>query len=438
MTEGKPFALIARFSLPLLAASVCQQLYNIVDTAVVGRFVGENALAAVGTTGSVVFFMCALVLGLNLGAGIAVAQYFGGKKYDELKKSLSSLIFIDFVLSLLITIIGVFGSNVILSLLFVPREIRSDASLYMRICFAGTICMVVYNAASTILRSTGDSKTPFVAVVISSAVNVGCNLLFVLVFGLGVAGVALGTVISQFLSAIVCCAAIVKNKKALHLDGFELKLDRRALFIIAKNGIPSAIQSSLICVGGLSVQGIVNSFGTATIAAYTAVQRIDGIAIQVVVAISSALSVFTGQNVGAGKWERIPKALRSTLLLMMACCAAIAMSVLFFGKYMLMIFLNPETSSGAILLGRQYLCVIGIAYMIAGVMNSYLNVIRGAGDVNASLFAGIAEVLSRIFFALLLSHFFSTWGIWFATPLSWLCGCIIPVVRYYKGTWKRI
>ncbi|MBQ3825131.1 MAG: hypothetical protein II811_03230, partial [Spirochaetaceae bacterium] len=169
-----------------------------------------------------------------------------------------------------------------------------------------------------------------------------------------------------------------------------------------------------------------------------AVQRIDGIAIQVVVAISSALSVFTGQNVGAGKWERIPQALRSTLALMMACCAAIAMIVLLFGKYMLMIFLNPETSFEAILLGRQYLCVIGIAYMIAGVMNSYLNVIRGAGDVNASLFAGIAEVLSRIFFALLLSRNLGTWGIWFATPLSWLCGCIIPVVRYYKGTWKRI
>ena len=438
MTQGKAGELILSFSLPLMIANVCQQLYNIVDTAVVGRFVGENALAAVGTTGSIVFFMCALVLGLNLGAGIAVSQYFGAKNFRSLVNSVSSLIIIDAILSALITAVGVLGAPLILKILSVPSVIALDAAKYMRICFAGTIFMVSYNASATILRSMGDSKTPFVAVMISSVVNVACNLLFVLVCGWGVAGVALGTILSQFFSALYCICVIVKNKNLLfNSEKFSLRFEKHSAFIIAKNGIPSALQSALICLGGLSVQGLVNSFGTQTIAAYTAVQRIDGIAIQVVVAIASSLSVYTGQNVGAGKMERIKDGLRATLLIMLISCAAIALLTLVFGKYMLIIFLDPATSQDSIEIGGQYLVIIGIAYIIAGVMNSYLNVIRGAGDVNVALFAGVAEVVARVVFASTLVRFFGTWGIWFATPLSWGCGCVIPVVRYYRGKWKK-
>ncbi len=437
MTQGNPTKLLLGFSLPLLAGNVFQQLYNLVDTVVVGRFVGAESLAAVGTVGVVMFFMYALLFGMGVGACIVTAQFFGARNYASLQKAVAALVYLTGALTVIVTVLGVFGAPLIMRLLSVPDTIRAESMLYMRICFSGTVCMAAYNASSTILRSIGDSRTPFYAIVLSSLTNVAANLVFVLVLKMGTAGVAYGTVLSQALAAVLCIAVILRHKDELMLSGMSWKPDRAMTATIIRTGVPSAVQSALISVGGMTVQGLVNSFGTATMAAYTAVQRIDSIAIQVVIAIASALSVFTGQNIGSGNLARVKSALRSTLIMMMSACVAIALLVLTCGHWMLELFLDAHTAAESIAIGRQYLTVIGIAYIIAGVMQSYQHVIRGAGDVNVSLFAGISEVLGRIIFANLFVRLWGTWGIWIATPCSWFCGCLIPVIRYYSGRWLK-
>ena len=207
--------------------------------------------------------------------------------------------------------------------------------------------------------------------------------------------------------------------------------------IVVKAGVPFAVQSSLISLGGMSVQGLVNTFGMETMSAYAAVQRIDSVTIQVVVAIASALSVFTGQNIGSQNFARIREALHKTLIIMMICCVSLAVIVLCLKSQLLSIFLDPVQAANAIRIGSSYMTIIVIAYIIAGVMNSYLNLIRGAGDVNASLLAGVAEITGRIVFAYLLVKPLGVTGIWIATPLSWGCGCLYCIYRYYSGKWKR-
>ena len=437
MTQGSPARLLLGFSLPLLAGGIFQQLYNVVDTVVVGRFVGASSLAAVGTTGTIIFFMNALLFGMGTGAGIVLAQYFGAKNWKQMQRAISALVYLILALTAVITLVGIAGAPLILRILQVPEAIRGEAALYMRICFGGTLFMAAYNAASTILRSVGDSRTPFYAIVLSSLTNVVCNLLFVLGFHWGTAGVAYGTVVSQLLAAVLCIGVVVHGRAELHLRGMSWRFDSKMARTIAKTGIPSAVQSALIALGGMTVQGLVNSFGTVTMAAYTAAQRIDSIAIQVVVAIATSMSVFTGQNIGRGDLARIKLGLRTTLIMEITSCVVIALAVLTCGHWMLALFLDSRAAADSIVIGRQYLTVIGIAYVIAGVMQSYQHLIRGAGDVNVSLFAGIAEVAGRVLFANLFVRWWGTWGIWIATPCSWFCGCMIPVVRYYSGRWLK-
>lgn len=437
MTKGSPMRLLVNFAIPLMIGNIFQQLYNFIDTIVVGRFISADALAAVGTTGNIISIMNSLMMGLSVGAGIVVAQYFGIRNMEKLKQAMVALADLILVLTIVMSLLGFILGPVVLRILQVPDKLMGDSLTYLRICCLGLVGMTIYNGAASILRSIGDSRTPLLAMVVSSIVNVVCNLLFVLVFSLGVAGVAYGTIIAQTVSALICMVRMHLSCRSLGIEHLDMKFNWDMIHIIVKAGIPSAIQGMLISLGGMSVQGLVNTFGAATMSAYAAVQRVDSVTIQVVVAIGSALSVFTGQNIGNRDYDRIREALHKTLILMMVCCFCLAILVLGFRSQILSIFLDPEEASESIRIGSVYLTVIGIAYMIAGIMNSYLNLIRGAGDVNASLLAGVAEITGRIIFAYLLVIPFGVTGIWLATPLSWGCGCLYSVVRYYSGNWKR-
>ena len=438
MTEGKPLKLIIGFAVPMLIGNIFQQIYNLVDAAVVGRYVGENALAAVGSTGSMMLFLVAFIIGLSGGAGIIISQYFGSKQYDKLKKTVVALFYLITVLTVVAMLIGNLGLDWFLELLEVPVEnnVRADAKSYMSIMFKFIFCMTAFNGLASILRSVGDSKTPLYALSAASVINIGLDLLFVIAFDMGVKGVAYATVIAQFVSALICFVQLIRHRKEMYLTDMDWKPDLHIAMLIVKTGVPSAFQSCMISLGGMSVQRLVNAAGSSAIAAYTASTKIDTIAIQVVISISNALAVFAGQNVGIGNYDRIKVALKDTLKVMMGVCVAIAVIVLFTKSYLLMIFLDPAEAGEAIAIGEVYLSIIGIAYVIAGIMQSYQNVIRGAGDVQICMVAGLAELGARILFAYLLVGPLGTTGIWLATPLSWGCGCIIPVVRYYSGKWK--
>lgn len=436
MTEGRPLKLILGFALPMLVGNIFQQVYNFVDASVVGHYVGANALAAVGATGGVTMFLVALMMGLTNGAGIIIAQCFGSKSYNSMKKAVVALVYIVGILTVVTSVAGIFLSEAVLKILGTPPEVLVEAKAYMQVQFAFMAGTALYNTCGAVLRSIGDSKTPLYALIIASMINVGLDLLFVVKFHWGVVGAAYATVIAQSFSAVLCAVYMFYRRRQLCLDQLCWKVNGIMVRKIFQTGIPAALESCLISLGTMSVQSLVNSFGAMTIAAYTAATRIDAIAIAPIVSVGSALSVFTGQNIGAGKIERIRKGLKQTLGVMLVVCAVLAVGILIFKRQLLSLFLNPAEAAEAIRIGSTYLSIIGIAYMIAAVMRSYLNVIRGAGDVNSSALAGIMELGGRILFAYLLVRPLGATGIWIATPIAWAMGASVPVIRYYSGKWK--
>jgi putative MATE family efflux protein len=436
MTEGSPVKLILAFSAPLLLGNIFQQLYNLVDSTVVGRFVGANALAAVGAPGTIMALTLCLCFGLTNGAGIIIAQCFGAKNYNQLKATIGALICIISITALVLMIIGIAGAPFFLRLVSTPDEIINDAVLYMRIVMIGTPFSMAYNGASAILRNMGDSKTPLLMLMLSSFLNIVLDLIFVLAFGMAVMGVGIATVISQAVSAAACLIYMRRYKNELHLDGLKIRFNRRCAKQIFKTGVPTALQSCMISLGTLSVQRLINSFGTQAVAAYTASTKIDSVAIMVVVTMGMSLAVYSGQNMGAGKVDRIKSGLYKTLALVLTYCVIMAIVMIFFGNNLLRIFLDPSEAGEAVSIGTQYLRIIGIAYFMAGIMRCYLNVVHGTGDVNISMLTGLAELAFRIIASYILVKPLGLTGLWIAIPISWGCGSLIPVIRYYSGKWK--
>lgn len=436
MTEGSPVKLILAFSAPLLLGNIFQQLYNLVDSTVVGRFVGANALAAVGAPGTIMALTLCLCFGLTNGAGIIIAQCFGAKNYNQLKATIGALICIISITALVLMIIGIAGAPFFLRLVSTPDEIINDAVLYMRIVMIGTPFSMAYNGASAILRNMGDSKTPLLMLMLSSFLNIVLDLIFVLAFGMAVMGVGIATVVSQAVSAAACIIYMRRYKNELHLDGLKIRFNRRCSKQIFKTGVPTALQSCMISLGTLSVQRLINSFGTQAVAAYTASTKIDSVAIMVVVTMGMSLAVYSGQNMGAGKVDRIKSGLYKTLALVLTYCVIMAIVMIFFGNNLLRIFLDPSEAGEAVSIGTQYLRIIGIAYFMAGIMRCYLNVVHGTGDVNISMLTGLAELAFRIIASYVLVKPLGLTGLWIAIPISWGCGSLIPVIRYYSGKWK--
>ena len=437
MTKGSPLKMILSFSIPMLIGNIFQQIYNFVDAAVVGKFVGAQSLAAVGATSTMMTLAICFMMGMTNGAGIIISQCFGKRSFDELKKTVTSLIYIVIVLSVLTSTAGIIFARSVLRILNTPESILDESVKYIKIIFTFMTGTAAYNASGAVLRSLGDSRTPLFALIISALVNVALDLLFVVVFRMGVAGAAAATVIAQIISAVFCITHIVKHRRQLNLNGLPRSADKKTVIKIFRTGLPAALESCLISLGTMSVQRLVNSFGPMTIAAYTASTRIDSIAIMPVISIGMSLSVFSGQNMGAGNIDRIKKGLYHTLFTLIGICAALATAIVIFRTKLLGMFLDINVAARAIEVGGKYLTIVCTAYIVAAIMRTYLNVLRVEGDVNTSAVSGITELTARIIFAYILVHPFGSTGIWMATPLAWAAGAVVPVVRYYSGKWKN-
>lgn len=436
MTRGNPIKQILAFSMPMLIGNIFQQVYNFVDAAVVGRAVSAEALAAVGATGTLMAVSNCLMMGLTNGAGIIISQCLGAGDYKALKKTVTGLIYIVVAVSILTTAVGLIFSPMILKALSTPSNIMKDALTYINIIFIFLMGMAIYNAAGSVLRNLGDSRTPLFALILASLINVGLDVLFVAVFRWGVAGAAVATVISQIISAIYCIIHIYRYREQLNLDGLTMKTSKEVLGKIFKTGLPAALESCLISLGTMSVQRLVNACGDMTIAAYTAATRIDSLAIAPIISVGTSLSVYTGQNMGADNFDRIKKGMYQTLAALVGICAVLAVLIAIFRVQLLGMFIDIRVAPIAVYIGGKYLKIVCFAYIVAAVMRTYLNVLRGAGDVNTSALSGVTELVGRIVFAYLLVGPFGSTGIWIATPLAWSCGAVIPVVRYYSGKWK--
>ena len=439
MTEGSPLRQIMRFAVPMLFASIFQQLYNLVDTLIVGRYLGADALAGVGATGTLTFLLLNFALGMANGGGLILSQCYGRKDKAQMRETILAMVWTMGILCLILSALGFVFARPLLLLLHVPEAVLAYALTYIRIILLFSASSMLYNGTAAILRSVGDSKTPLYALIVSSFMNIALDLLLVVVFPMGVAGAAVATVVSQFAAAAVGLHQIAAQREDFGLTkeyGRGLVPTRDHVVRVMKTSVPSSFQSCMISIGNLSVQRLINSFGVQTMAGYTAACKIDQLAIQVILSVGNALCVFTGQNIGAGNLARIREGLWKSRIVMLVSAAGIAAAARSFRYPIMGLFLDPGTSPEATEVGASYLGIIGIAYLVCAVMQSYQNVIRGAGDVNTCMAAGLSELAGRIFFAYLLAPGIGSTGIWLATPLSWSCGCVIPVVRYYSGKWK--
>ncbi|MCR5214051.1 MAG: MATE family efflux transporter [Eubacterium sp.] len=438
MTEGNELKAVVLFAIPLLIGNIFQQIYSFVDAVIVGNYIGSDALAEVGASGSTVSLLILLLMGFTNGASILIAQSYGRKAGNEICRTVSGLYTIIFVFSLVLGLIGYLLSEWILNLMNTPEELLKDAATYLKIMFVGVPAVAIYNAQASIVRNMGKSIMPLVVLIISSITNVALDLVFVVNLGMGVEGVGYATLISQILSALISSVYILTDKERLMLTDLKMGIagieDYKSIF---KMGIPTAFQSSIITIGSMCIQSLVNSFGKTTMAAYTAVNKIDTIAIQIVVSLGISVSVFAGQNIGAGKKDRIKKLVREMVLLQIIVCSLVAAIIVLNRENILRLFISQD-SEEVVRIGSTYITIICVAYVSAGIMQTFLNALKGAGDILFSMRVGIIEVGIRIVVAFILSRLLSSEvGIWIATPVAWITACLCTIFRYRKGVWEK-
>ncbi|MBT9155966.1 MAG: Multidrug export protein MepA [Firmicutes bacterium] len=436
MTQGSPAKLIWAFSLPMFIGSMFQQLYNMVDAIVVGRYVGPNALAAVGTSFPIIFFMVSLVLGMTMGSGVVISQFFGAKDLVRTRRAVVTALAFQLVFAAFLGAVGVVLSRPLLLLLNTPDIILGDATAYMRIFFGGILFMFAYNAFAGILRSLGDSKTPLYFLIISSLLNVVLNIYFVVGLNLGVRGVAWATLIAQGTSSVLTFLYIYRYVPLLQFKRAELVFDWDIFRAMVRIGAPSSIQQALAAVGMMAVQALVNSFGPITMAAYTAASRMDSFAMIPIMNFGMAVSTFTGQNIGANKLDRVTQGLKATLMMVIVACLIVSLLVFTAGGHMIRLFITGDQAE-IVAQGIDYMRTISLFYAVFGVIMVLNGVLRGAGDAWVPTVTTMTSLAIRVASAYILVNTALTYrGIWWSIPIGWSVAVIVPTYRYFSGVWK--
>lgn len=435
MTVGKPAGLLLSFMLPMVIGNVFQQMYNMVDSMIVGKYVGADALAAVGATGSVNFLFFSLCSGMANGIGIVVSQHFGAGNNMAVKKAIANAAYIMTASSILMGGLGILLARPVLLLLHTPDNIIDSSVLYMQIMCAGVLAVALYNSVSSILRAVGDSKTPLYFLMVASVLNIGLDLLFVRVFSMGVMGAGVATIISQSVAGIGSLLfAIVKNPYfKLNMD--HIKIDYKIVWQCVRMGVPLAFQSSLIAFSCVALQSVVNSFGSVVVAAFTATSRIEQLVQQPYNSLGMAVSTFTGQNIGAGKMERVRQGYRKGCLIMGIFSLCMIPLAQIGGEWIMKLFVN-ETE--VITLGAKSLKITSCFYLFLGMIYVTRGMLNGAGDAAFAFMNGVVEMLGRICLAkpLTMIPVVGVWGVWLATALTWFITGIVSVLRYFQGKWK--
>ncbi|MBQ5310921.1 MAG: MATE family efflux transporter [Oscillospiraceae bacterium] len=435
MTTGNEAKHIILFALPLLGGNILQQTYNFADTAIVGRFLGSEALAAVGSTGSLTFLFFTLCMGLSTGAGIIVAQYFGADNRTRLNSAIICSAIVTICVGLLTSLASIVLTVPLLGLLDVPKELLPIAATYMRIACGGTICVAAYNWINAVMRALGDSKTPLMFLIISTFLNVALDLLFVVGFGLGVAGAAWATVTAQGLSAFLCIFWCFHGDRLIKMKWTKDAIRGDMIWICIRTGLPVAFQFSLISVSMAALQRVTNGFGGTVMSAYTIGMRIEQLVHQPFASISTAISTFAGQNIGAGKRDRAVKGLHTAIKISIITSFVLAAVFITLGRHIAGLFVtdNPDVT----VLAGKALSITGCFYWALGLIYIVRGFLNGSGDTGYALLNGITEVICRISFSLILTSIplISYWGIWLTTACTWLITAAVGLIRYKSGRW---
>ena len=431
MTTGNPVKLILLFSILLLIGNIFQQFYNMVDTIIVGRFIGVEALAAVGTTSSMVFLVNGFVMGLTSGFAVLISQKYGAKDEVGVKEAVASSIILSIIATILVTFISVLSAKPLLTLMNTPSNILKDASTYIIILYAGNIAIIFYNMMAAILRALGDSKTPLYFLIVSSVLNIILDLVLIINFKMGVAGAAYATVISQGVSAILCVIYTYKRYKILRLKKDDFKVKKKYYRKHLKVGIPMALQFSITSIGIMTVQSAINIFGSTVIASYAASSKVLQLVMQPATTLGVTMATYCGQNIGAKRYDRIKEGVKKCVQISIITSVISAIILIFLGKYFVMMFVsNPDAE--ILSYAQQVLNISAIFFIPLGLIFVYRNALQGIGDSFIPMMAGVYELVARAIVAFTLPKVLEFMGICLADPVAWFAAVIPLAYTYYK------
>ena len=432
MTQGSPLRLIITFALPLMAGNVFQQLYTVVDTAVVGQVVGVGALASLGAADWLNWMVLGIIQGLTQGFSILMAQNFGAEDHRGLSRSIGTSVTLCVISAAVLLLGSQLAAEPVLRLLNTPADIMDGALLYLRIVFGGIPVIMAYNLLASILRALGDSKTPLYAMIVAALINVVLDLLFVMGFHWGIAGAAAATVIAQFFSSVYCFRN-VRRITIIRLEKGDLKPTRELTGILMKLASPIALQNAIISVGGMVVQSVVNRYGTLFVAGFTATNKLYGILEIAAVSFGYAVTTYVGQNLGAGLLDRVKKGMHSATWIALLTSVVITVFVLIFGKYGIALFISgtAEEVSISSQVAIHYLNIMSICLSILYMLHIYRSALMGLGDTIMPMASGIMEFLMRIGVALFLPLIIGQEGIFYAEVTAWTGAAILLVTTYF-------
>ena len=443
MTAGNPGKQIVAFAIPMLIGNIAQQLYNTADSVIVGRYVGDNALAAVGSASPILNLLLVLFVGISVGAGIMVSQYFGAKQREDLSGTIGSCITLTAISSLFIMIIGPLVSGPLLSYLDTPESIIGWCESYLNIIFIGIVGMAYYNILGGVLRGLGDSVSALLYLLIATIVNIVLDILFVASFGMGVAGVALATAIAQALSAVLCFWKLLRMSDIFDMKKKYLKLHRKYAITTIRLGLPSGLTQAIFSMAMIIVQSLTNSFGEMFIAATVIVMRVDGFAMMPNFSFGTAMTTYAGQNVGAHELERVDEGAKQGTFIAMGVSAAITALILIFGKYLMGIFTD---TSELVDMSMRMMRILAVGYVAMAVTQSLSGVMRGAGDTMTPMWISlITTVAIRVPVAYGIAYLTRSEqypggrceSIFFSLLFSWTLGAVVTFICYRWGKWKQ-
>ena len=442
MTVGSPVKQIILFTIPMLIGNFAQQLYSTVDSIVVGRFVGDNALAAVGTTGPIINLMIALFVGISVGASIMVSQYFGARKREELSRSIGCCITLTAFASLFITVVGVLIARPVLSLLNVPASILDWSTTYLRILFIGFAGMGYYNILGGVLRGLGDSISALLYLIIATVLNIILDITFVAAFGMGVAGVALATIIAQLISAILTCRKLMRMTDIFDLKAEYLKPNKEYSRNLLRLGLPSGITQAIFSLSLIVVQSLTNTFGEMFIAANVIVMRVDGFVMLPAMTFGTAMTTYAGQNIGADRMDRVLQGAKHGTLMAMGTSAVLAALIALFGKYLMGVFTQTKE---LIEISYHVMLILLFGYVVVEVTQCLCGIMRGAGDTVTPMWISIfTSVVFRVPCAYTLVWLSKTpelpqgnfYMMSTSLLLTWTLGACVSFLVYRRGKWK--
>ena len=438
LTVGKPSTVLWKFCLPLFGSIIFQQLYNIADSFVAGKFIGNNALAAVGNSYEITLIFIAFAFGCNIGCSVIVSRLFGEKRYSDLKSAVYTTLISSGVLCAVLMLVGFLCSESLLGLINTPQELLADSKLYLDIYILGLPFVFYYNVSTGIFSALGDSKTPFIFLACSSISNILVDILFVASFNMGIAGVAWATFLCQGISCVLAIIFVLKRFSKIETTGKIKPFSAKLFKQIAIIAVPSILQQSFISVGNIIIQSVINGFGASVMAGYSASVKLNNMVITSLTTLGNGISNFTAQNLGASKYDRIKQGFRAGLKMVYLICIPIVLIYLFAGRYLVYIFLESSTGE-AMDTGIMFLTIVSPFYFVASTKLVADGVLRGVGNMKQFMVATFTDLLLRVVLALTLSKTsLAVTGIWLSWPIGWTVAMVMSLLFYKSIKYEKI